>query len=158
MLAEGKRMQRTAATARKGRWKRGNTTALGWCFSNHIRPKIRPIPYLKAVPDGHRCEDSMDTEEWVRDGVEVCENSGKAPWWRPQRWKGADALGASERAAAVEARGPGTIVEGTTTFDLGQEVRGLYKRFWRKRWNITEVRRSLFDGFQRVLLRASEDR
>jgi hypothetical protein len=70
----------------------------------------------------------------------------------------ADALGASERAAAVEACGPGTIVEGITTFDLCQEVRGLYKRFWRKRWNITEVRRSLFDGFRRVLLRGSEDR
>jgi hypothetical protein len=67
-------------------------------------------------------------------------------------------LDTSERIAAVEARGPGTIVEGITTFDLGQEVRGLYKCFWRKRWNITEVRRSLFDGFQRVLLRASEDR
>jgi hypothetical protein len=60
-------------------------------------------------------------------------------------------------AAAIEARGPGTIMEGITTFDLGQEVRGLYKHFWRKRWNITEVRRSLFDGFQQVLLRASED-
>jgi hypothetical protein len=69
----------------------------------------------------------------------------------------ADALSASERAAAIEARGPGTIVEGITTFNLGQEVWGLYKHFWRKRWNITEVRRSLFDGFQRVLLRASED-
>ena len=70
----------------------------------------------------------------------------------------ADALGASERATAVEARGPGTIVERFTTFDLDQEVWGLYKRFRRKRWNITEVRRSLSDGFRRVLLRASEDR
>jgi hypothetical protein len=70
----------------------------------------------------------------------------------------ADALGASERATAVEARGPSTIVEGITTVLLSQEVRGLYKRFRRKRWNITEVRRSLFDGFQRVVLRASEDR
>jgi hypothetical protein len=72
--------------------------------------------------------------------------------------KRADALGASERATAVEARGPATIVERFPTFDIGQEVRGLYKRSRRERWNITEVRRSLFDGFQRVLLRASEDR
>jgi hypothetical protein len=86
----------------------------------------------------------MDIEEWVRDGVEVCENSGKAPWWRPRRWKGADALGALVRAAAVEARGHGKIVEGIATVLLSQEVRGLYKRSRRERWNITEVRRSLF--------------
>jgi hypothetical protein len=74
--------------------------------------------------------------------------------------RGADALieRASERAAAVEACGHGKIVEGIATVLLSQEVRGLYRRFRRKRWNITEVRRSLFDGFQRVLLRASEDR
>jgi hypothetical protein len=58
--------------------------------------------------------------------------------------RGADALGASERTTAVEARGHGKIVEGITIVLLSQEVRGLYRRFWRKRWNITEVQRSLF--------------
>jgi hypothetical protein len=61
-LAESKRLQRKAATARKGRWKRGITTDLGRCFLNHIRPKTRPIPYPKEVPDGRGCEDSIDIE------------------------------------------------------------------------------------------------
>jgi hypothetical protein len=52
--------------------------------------------------------------------------------------------GTLERATAVEACGHGKIVEGIATVLLSQEVRGLYKRFRRKRWNITEVRRSLF--------------
>jgi hypothetical protein len=50
----------------------------------------------------------------------------------------------SERGTAVEARGPTTIVEGIATFVLSQEVQGLYKCFWWKHWNITEVQRSLF--------------
>jgi hypothetical protein len=58
--------------------------------------------------------------------------------------RGADALGASERTTAVEAHGHGKIMEGITIVLLSQEVRGLYRRFWRKRWNITEVQRSLF--------------
>jgi hypothetical protein len=61
-LVDGKRAQRKAATARKGRWKRGITTALGQCFSNHIRPKIWPIPHPKEAPDGRGCEDSIDIE------------------------------------------------------------------------------------------------
>jgi hypothetical protein len=36
------------------------------------------------------------------------------------------------------------IVERINTLLLSHEVRGLYRRFWRKRWNITEVQRSLF--------------
>jgi hypothetical protein len=52
--------------------------------------------------------------------------------------------GTLERAAAVEACGHGKIVEGIATVLLSQEVRGLYKRSWRERWNITEVRKSLF--------------
>jgi hypothetical protein len=56
----------------------------------------------------------------------------------------ADALGASERTTAVEARGHGKIVEGIATVLLRQEVRGLYKHSRREHWNITEVRRSLF--------------
>jgi hypothetical protein len=92
----------------------------------------------------------MDIEQWVRDGAEGCENSGRTrtPWWKPQRG-GADALmeRASERTTVVEARGHGKIVERIATLLLSQEVRGLYERLWRRRWNITEVQRSLFDGF-----------
>jgi hypothetical protein len=49
-----------------------------------------------------------------------------------------------ERTTAVEARGHRKIVEGIATVLLSQEVRGLYKCSRRGRWNITEVRRSLF--------------
>jgi hypothetical protein len=45
-----------------------------------MKAKIRPIPHLKEVPDGRRCDSSMDIEYRVRDGAEVCENSGKVPW------------------------------------------------------------------------------
>jgi hypothetical protein len=55
--------------------------------------------------------------------------------------EGADAPIArtSERITAVEAHGPATNMERFTTFELSQGARGLYKRFRRKHWNITEV-------------------
>jgi hypothetical protein len=64
--------------------------------------------------------------------------------------------GASERAAAIEARGPGTIVEGITTFDLGQEVRGLYKRLGGSVGISQRCKDPSPDGIRRVLLRASD--
>jgi hypothetical protein len=72
--------------------------------------------------------------------------------------KRADALGASERATAVEARGPATIVERFPTFDIGQEVRGLYKRSGGSVGISQRCEDPSFDGIWRVLLRASEDR
>jgi hypothetical protein len=60
----------------------------------------------------------MDIKCWVRDGAEACENSGKVPWWRPQRW-GADAPTAPRRGSrAIEAHVPAMIVEQFTTFML----------------------------------------
>ena len=70
----------------------------------------------------------------------------------------ADALGASERATAVEARGPGTIVEGITTFVLSQEVRGLTNALGGSVGISQRCEDPSFDGIWRVLLRASEDR
>jgi hypothetical protein len=61
-LADGKRLQRKAVTARKGAGSAESRLALDRGVSNHIWPKIRPIPYPKEVPDGRGCEDSMDIE------------------------------------------------------------------------------------------------
>jgi hypothetical protein len=52
--------------------------------------------------------------------------------------------GTSERATAVEARGPATIVDGDRHGGVKSRSRGLYKRVPEARWNITEVQRSLF--------------
>ena len=62
MLADGKRLQRKAVTARKGAGSADSRLALENRVSNHIRPKLRPIPYPKEVQDGRGCEDSMDIE------------------------------------------------------------------------------------------------
>jgi hypothetical protein len=50
----------------------------------------------------------------------------------------------SERATAVEARGPGTIVEGIATFLLSQGSRGLYKCFLEEALEYHRGARSLF--------------
>jgi hypothetical protein len=52
--------------------------------------------------------------------------------------------GTSERATAVEARGPGMIVEGFTTFVLSRKAGAYASTFWRKCWNITEVKNPSF--------------
>jgi hypothetical protein len=66
--------------------------------------------------------------------------------------------GTSERGTAVEARGPTTIVEGITTFELSLGEGAYTSAFWRKHWNITEVQDPSFGSVWRLVLRGSEDR
>jgi hypothetical protein len=61
-LADGKPEQRKAATVREDAGNIDSRLALDHRVSNHIRPKLRPIPYPKEVPDGRGCEDSIDIE------------------------------------------------------------------------------------------------
>jgi hypothetical protein len=62
MLADGKWEQRKAATVREDAGSVDSRLALDHRVSNHIRPKIWPIPHPKEVPDGRGCEDSTDIE------------------------------------------------------------------------------------------------
>jgi hypothetical protein len=64
----------------------------------------------------------------------------------------------SERTTAVEARGPATIVEGTATVALSRGARAYTSAFGGSIGISQRCKDPSFDGFRRVLLRASEDR
>jgi hypothetical protein len=118
-------------TARKGRWKRGTLTYLDHHVSSRIWAKRRPIPHLKEVPDGWRCEDSKDIEYWVK----VARKTRKTAEKRHDRGHKEEASGCShhtsERTAAIEAHGPAMIVEVTAMVVLSQGARANTSAFWR---------------------------
>jgi hypothetical protein len=59
-LADGKREQQKAATVQEDAGSVDSRLALDHRVLNHIRPKLRLIPYPKEVPDGRGCEDLID--------------------------------------------------------------------------------------------------